>query len=98
MERFGSNSEVDGQHCSCGRTFDQLSAFNKHKRTCSKTKKRLSSALELAREKWLGTSAKRRRVGLAEPLVNPEHCMPGLAHVRETAEVCNNSQILTTQY
>jgi len=96
MQPFRPNSEVNGQRCSCGRTFDQPSAINKHKRTCSKTKKRLSSALELAREKWLGTSAKRRRIELAEPFTNHERCMPGLAHVQETAEVCNNSQILMT--
>ena len=96
MQPFRSNSEVNGQRCSCGRTFDQPSAINKHKRTCSKTKKRLSSALELAREKWLGTSAKRRRIELAEPFTNHERCMPGLVHIQEAAEVYYNSQILMT--
>jgi hypothetical protein len=98
MQPFRSKLEVNGQCCTCGRAFDQPSTYNKHKWTCSKTKRWLSSTLELAREKWLGTSAKQQWVELVEPLFNPEHYMPGLAHVWETAKVCNNSQILVTYW
>jgi hypothetical protein len=50
---------MDGcQLCVCGRSFLQLGALNYHKRTCAKTKKRFSSALEKAKESW---SAKKRR-------------------------------------
>ena len=98
MQPFRSKLEVNGQCYTCDRAFDQPSTYNKHKWTCSKTKRRLSSALELAREKWLRTNAKQQQVELAEPLFNPEHCIPGLAHVQEIAKVCNNSQILVTYW
>lgn len=45
--------------CPCGRAFLQASALTKHQRSCSKCKKRLSSALEKAKSLWNG---KRRRV------------------------------------
>src|ERR1700733_13753170 len=94
MQRF---SENDWQTCSCGRTFDQPSAYSKHNRTCSKTKKRLSSALQQAREKWTGSSAKRRRVDMtAEPSVSQEPCMAGLSRIPETTtDVCNSPCILS---
>lgn len=46
--------------CVCGRSFLQLSAFTNHKRTCHLSKKRLSGALEKAKQLWRGT--KRRRL------------------------------------
>lgn len=61
--------------CPCGRTFHQDSALTKHQRTCSKTKKRLSSALEKAKEVWKG--AKRRRTSSAMREVS-EEAVPSL--------------------
>jgi hypothetical protein len=46
------------QVCVCGRTFSVPQAYTFHKRSCQKTKKRLSSALEKAKEVW---QAKKRR-------------------------------------
>jgi hypothetical protein len=46
--------------CVCGRSFQQLSAFTNHKRTCQSSKKRLSSALDKAKQLWKGP--KRRRL------------------------------------
>lgn len=48
--------------CACGRVFAQPSALANHTRSCTKAKKRLSSALDLARQKW--TIRKRRRIAL----------------------------------
>ena len=40
------------QVCVCGRTFSLPQAYTFHQRSCSKTKKRLSSALDKAQEVW----------------------------------------------
>jgi hypothetical protein len=48
------------QHCVCGRTFSVPQAYSCHKRSCQKTKKRLSGALEKAKEAW--QVKKRRKV------------------------------------
>jgi hypothetical protein len=48
------------QVCTCGRTFCVPQAFTHHKNSCRKTKKRLASALERAREVWV--AKKRRKV------------------------------------
>jgi|ERR1700722_2734703 len=41
------------QTCICGRTFSLQQAYTYHKRSCQKTKKRLSTALEKAKEAWM---------------------------------------------
>src|ERR1700722_4326816 len=94
MYHFSKN---DWQTCSCGRTFDQPSAYSKHNWTCSKMKKHLSSALQQAREKWTGSSAKHWRVDMAaEPSVSQVPCMAGLSHIPETTtDVCNSPCILS---
>jgi hypothetical protein len=46
------------QSCICGRTFSVPQAYTCHKRSCQKTKKRFSSALEKAKEVW---QVKKRR-------------------------------------
>src|SRR5262247_1229805 len=64
-----SGPQPDGQDyqmCLCGRSFSQPSAFNNHKRTCPKSRKRLSSALEKAKQLW--SRKKRRRLDLDEPI------------------------------
>jgi len=40
------------QTCPCGRTFSLPQAYTCHKRSCEKTKKRLSGALEKAKKVW----------------------------------------------
>lgn len=48
------------QVCVCGRTFSVLQAYTFHKRSCQKTKKRLSGALDKAKAVW--QSKKRRKM------------------------------------
>jgi hypothetical protein len=46
------------QTCPCGRSFSLPQAYTYHKRSCEKTKKRLSGALEKAKKVW---QAKKRQ-------------------------------------
>lgn len=62
--------------CLCGRSFMQPNAFSKHTRTCQKSKKRLSSALEQAKQTWPGR--KRRRLDADEPVIIHPPILPGL--------------------
>jgi len=62
--------EPSGAHvCHCGRSFSQLGAFSKHQRLCVKSLKRLSSALNKAKEAWI--TRKRRRI--VPVLPNDDH-------------------------
>src|SRR5262245_7327775 len=54
--------------CVCGRSFSQLNAFSNHSRSCLKSKKRLSTVLDKAKQQW--SSNKRRRLGFDDPPVN----------------------------
>jgi hypothetical protein len=81
--------QSDFQTCLCGRSFSVPSAFTNHSRTCGKTKKRLSCALEKAKEKW--TLRKRQRLNLSDSVVNEESSaglIPATQHMAEVAEVC----------
>lgn len=61
MERLRRGLESEHcQTCACGRSFSQENSFNKHRRVCQKSKKRLSSALDKAKQLWTGK--KRRRL------------------------------------
>jgi hypothetical protein len=51
--------------CTCGRTFLQHSALTNHQRTCSRTKKRLATALLVAQEQF--EAKKRRRLEARAP-------------------------------
>jgi hypothetical protein len=46
------------QMCVCGRNFSVPQAYTFHKRSCQQTKKRLSGALDKAKEVW---HSKKRR-------------------------------------
>jgi hypothetical protein len=48
------------QVCVCSRTFSVPQAYTFHKRSCQKTRKRLSSALDKAKEVW--QSKKRQKM------------------------------------
>lgn len=52
--------EANTLFCLCGRSFTLEYAHSNHQRQCKKTKKRLSSALEKAKEIW--NTKKRRRI------------------------------------
>lgn len=39
-------------HCLCGREFYQQNTYGKHQRSCKSTKKRLTGALDRAKEIW----------------------------------------------
>jgi hypothetical protein len=80
--------------CFCGRSFSQQSAFSNHERVCQKSKKRLSSVLEKAKELW--SIKKRRRLDPGEIAVN-EHSLAGLIREQPPAsadvdvvEVCHD--------
>jgi hypothetical protein len=60
MEVDSDNATPSYQACICGRSFYQPGPFKKHQRSCPKSKKRLSSALEKAKEVW--TSNKKQRI------------------------------------
>lgn len=53
--------------CLCGKEFTQLNAYNRHQRSCTKTKKRLSGALEKAKAIW--DAKKHRRLDDTVPAV-----------------------------
>lgn len=40
------------QECVCGRSFSQVNAMSNHRRTCKKSKSRLSSAISSAQDNW----------------------------------------------
>ena len=52
--------------CMCGRTFTSPFGYTNHQRGCHKTKKRLSSCLEKAREA-LSRAKKRRKTAVEQP-------------------------------
>lgn len=47
------------QSCMCGRTFYQTGAYNNHVRSCTGTKKRMSSAIAKAQTLWIARKKKR---------------------------------------
>jgi hypothetical protein len=53
------------QSCLCGRIFTQTYAYTNHLRNCKKTKTRLSSALEKAKERYYAN--KRRKIEVPQP-------------------------------
>jgi hypothetical protein len=61
--------------CACGRVFGQQNALTNHRRVCATTKRRLSEALSLAREKW--TANKRRRLSSQAPKSSLESTLWG---------------------
>jgi len=78
--------------CQCGRSFTQPSALVKHRRTCQKSKKHISSALDRAKLAW--TVKKRRRLGAADP--QPLLATHGLVRasspmIQDTPQVCHSS-------
>jgi hypothetical protein len=77
------------QECLCGRSFSVPSAFTNHSRTCGKTKKRLSSALEKAKEAWTLRKQRRLDLGDSKSAAN-ESSLAGLILVstQAVAEVC----------
>jgi len=53
--------EIEGHlTCACGRSFTQQSALSKHQKSCQRSKKRLSVALDKAKSAW--SEKKRRRL------------------------------------
>jgi hypothetical protein len=56
------------QACICGRVFSVPQAFSCHKRSCPKSKKRLSSALERAKEVWQSRKRRKAEEGQSEAL------------------------------
>jgi hypothetical protein len=73
------------QVCICGHTFSVPQAYTYHKRSCKQTKKRLSGALDKAKEVWQvkkhqkleeKTVAERANVSnVPEPVQNDLRCL-----------------------
>ena len=67
----------------CGRTFLQSNAYSVHIRSCRPQKKRLASALDLAKEKY-----RRKKARLDEPpAAQPPLLEPNLEEIGHTMEV-----------
>jgi hypothetical protein len=60
--------EMEGwsQSCLCGRVFTQTYAYTNHSRNCKKTKTRLSSALEKAKERYYANKRHKTEVTQSE--------------------------------
>ena len=60
--------EMEGwsQSCVCGRIFTQTYAYTNHSRNCKKTKTRLSSALEKAKERYCANKCHKTEVTQSE--------------------------------
>src|ERR1700678_1043035 len=56
------------QACICGHVFSIPQAFSCHKRSCPSSKKRLSSALERAKEVWQSRKRRKAEVDQSEAL------------------------------
>jgi hypothetical protein len=86
----GSTKELDNDVliCLCSRSFTQQSALSKHQRTCKKSKKRLTSALDKAKEAWAGR--KKRKLNNGNPLLLSGPSLPGLTRAPSPVsnEVC----------
>jgi hypothetical protein len=72
------------QVCVCGRTFSVLQAYTFHKRSCQKTKKRLSSALDKAKEVW--KSKKHRKMEVVQTPAAENHPEQAVAVEQESNE------------
>lgn len=48
----GATTTHSSLSCLCGKTFSQQNAFTNHTRSCKSSKKRLASALDLAKDVW----------------------------------------------
>ena len=88
--------------CACGRSFTQQSALSKHQKSCQRSKKQLSVALDKAKSAW--SEKKRQRLDLnghERIALNIQPSSAGLtplsSHVDEHVdyEVCSN--ILLTE-
>jgi hypothetical protein len=59
------------QSCLCGRIFTQIYAYTNHSRHCKKTKTRLSSALEKAKERYYANKRRKTEVTQSEATGSP---------------------------
>ena len=60
------------QSCVCGRVFTQTYAYTNHSRNCKKTKTRLSSALEKAKERYFAKKRCKTEVTQSEATGSPK--------------------------
>ena len=87
MEQLHTRWGLEGercQTCACGRSFSQENSFNKHRRVCQKSKKRLSSALDKAKQLWTGKKRRRLNPDDSETTVN-EPSLAGLIPISSLA-------------
>lgn len=78
--------------CYCGRTFSQQNALSNHRRSCQQSKKRMSSALDSARDVYskrkkartayilLPTNPAQDEIPMVPPSVNSSSMLVSLSH------------------
>lgn len=76
--------------CCCGRQFLQTNAFRNHQRSCKRTKTRLSSALESAKDNW-----NRRKKARLETLEIQNQPTPGPLTATPSRSSTANSNLQT---
>ena len=89
-------SELDLESCACGRSFTWPNTLTNHIRTCKNAKKRLSSVLDHAKQRW--TVRKCQHIALEQPSNSrPGTCVLGSARlISSTAVVDNVSAKIST--
>ena len=78
--------------CVCGRSFSHIFAWSNHRRTCQQSKKRLSGALDKAKEVWKSRKKSCTDASLVSPpvlLENSDHGPPDIP----TPEVCSTHPV-----
>jgi len=68
------------QVCECGRSFSQLNAVTKHKRSCKISKRHLSTALDKAKKLWKARKRRRLDPDNEESILN-QPSSAGLVHI-----------------
>lgn len=79
--------------CLCGKTFNQQNALANHTRSCKSSKKRLASALDLAKDVW-----QRRKRKKEERLPEVESAMIEMDVVPTVIELPRVSSIFSVSY
>ena len=83
-------STIYCQECSCGRSFDDTGAFTRHKKTCSKGKKRLAHVLKHAKESY---HRKRSRIRGGEEFLSQTASSERASQTVSDETVCHFSSI-----
>jgi hypothetical protein len=85
--------------CLCGRSFSSPQAYSFHKRGCKETKKRLSGALEKAKEVWQAKKRQRTEAKASNEISpgpsNLDVTPPPVSDAASTQEVSHLSELFS---